>query len=80
MTKLLEQALTTVSTKLSRESQDRLARLLMGNFDRLEEVLEDALDEQVFEASAAEAEVREAEPGQVSSMGLRRPHGESKPT
>ena len=55
MTKLLEQALTTVSTRLSKERQDRLAHLMIGNLNRLEEVLEDALEEQAFEASAIRA-------------------------
>ncbi len=55
MTRLLEQAFTTVSTSLSHEGQDRLARLLLRNPDRIEEILETALDEQIFEASAVEA-------------------------
>ena len=55
MTKLLEQAFATVSTSLSQEGQDRLAQLMIGNLDRLEEILEDAFDEQVFEASALKA-------------------------
>ena len=55
MTRLLQQAFTTVSTNLSPDSQDRLAQLMMENVGRLEEALEGAWDEQVFEASAIEA-------------------------
>ncbi len=55
MTRLLEQAFTRVSTNLSQEGQDRLAQLMIGSLDRLEGILEDAWDEQVFEASAIEA-------------------------
>jgi hypothetical protein len=55
MTKLLEQALTTVSAHLNPEGQSRLARLMIRNLGPLEEILEDALDEQVFESCAREA-------------------------
>ena len=55
MTRLLQQALTTVSASLSPDSQDRLAHLMMENVGRLEEALESAWDEQVFEASAIKA-------------------------
>ncbi len=55
MTRLLQQAFTTVATNLSPASQDRLAHLMMENVGRLEEALEGAWDEQVFEASAIQA-------------------------
>ena len=55
MTKLLRQAFNTVSENLSPERQDRLAQLMMADVGRLEEALEAAWDEQVFEASAIEA-------------------------
>ena len=55
MTRLLQQAFTTVSANLSPDRQDRLAQLMMANVGRLEEALEAAWDEQVFEASAIEA-------------------------
>ena len=55
MTRLLQQAFTTVSTNLSPDSQDRLAQLMMENVGRLEEALEGAWDEEVFEASAIKA-------------------------
>ncbi len=55
MTKLLQRAFTTVSANLSPDGQDRLANLMMENVGRLEEALEVAWDEQVFEASALEA-------------------------
>ncbi len=55
MTRLLQQAFTTVSDNLSPDGQDRLARLMMANVGRLEEALEAAWDEQVFEVSAVEA-------------------------
>ncbi len=52
MTRLLQRAFTTVASNLS---QDRLAHLMMENMGRLEEALEGAWDEQVFEASAIKA-------------------------
>lgn len=55
MTRLLQQAFTTVSASLSPDSQDRLAHLMMENVGRLEDALEGAWDEQVFEASATKA-------------------------
>jgi hypothetical protein len=55
MTKLLQEAFTTVSTSLSRDAQDRLAQLMIRNVNRLEAILEDELDEQVFESSAIRA-------------------------
>ena len=55
MTRLLQHAITTVAANMSPDSQDRLAQLMMENVDRLEEALEGAWDEQVFEASAVEA-------------------------
>ena len=55
MTRLLQQAITTVSATLSPDRQDRLAQLMIENVDRLEEALEAAWDEQVFEASAIKA-------------------------
>jgi len=55
MTRLLQEAFTTVSTSLSRDAQDRLAQLMIRNVSRLEAILEDELDEQVFEASAIRA-------------------------
>ncbi len=55
MTRLLQQAFTTVSDNLSLDGQDRLAQLMMANVGRLEEALEAAWDEQVFEVSAVEA-------------------------
>ncbi len=55
MTRLLQRAFTTVAANLSPGSQDRLAHLMMENVGRLEEALEGAWDEQVFEASAIEA-------------------------
>ena len=44
-----------MSASLSPDSQDRLAHLMMENVGRLEEALEAAWDEQVFEASAIKA-------------------------
>ncbi len=55
MTRLLQRAFTTVAASLSPDSQDRLAQLMMENMGRLEEALEGAWDEQVFEASAIKA-------------------------
>ncbi len=55
MTRLLQRAFTTVASSLSPDSQDRLAHLMMENMGRLEEALEGAWDEQVFEASAIKA-------------------------
>ncbi len=55
MTRLLEQAFTTVSTNLTPDRQDRLAQLMMTDVGRLEEALEAAWDEQVFETSALKA-------------------------
>lgn len=55
MTRLLEQAFTTVSASLSPDRQDRLAQLMMKDVGQLEEALEAAWDEQVFEASAVKA-------------------------
>ncbi len=55
MTRLLQQAFTTVSTKLSPDGQNRLAQLMLADVGRLEEALEAVWDEQVFEASAIEA-------------------------
>lgn len=55
MTRLLQQAFASVSSNLSPDRQDRLAQLMMENLGRLEEALEAALDEQVFEASAMKA-------------------------
>ncbi len=55
MTRLLQRAFTTVAAKMSPDSQDRLAHLMIENVGRLEEALVGAWDEQVFEASAIEA-------------------------
>jgi hypothetical protein len=55
MTRLLQQAFTTVSATLTPDSQDRLAHLLLENVSRLEDALVAAWDEQVFEVSAVRA-------------------------
>ena len=55
MTRLLQQALTAVSANMSPDRQDRLAQLMMVDVGRLEEALEAAWDEQVFENSAVQA-------------------------
>lgn len=55
MTKLLQKAFTMVSTRLNQHDQDRLAHLMIENGDKLQELLEDRLDEQRFDTSALKA-------------------------
>ena len=55
MTRLLYEALTTVSEKMSQQEQDRLAHLLVENMESLRDFLEDEADERRFKAAATEA-------------------------
>ncbi|MDI6782028.1 MAG: hypothetical protein QME49_08015 [bacterium] len=55
MTKLFHEAVTTVSTRLNHQDQDRLAYLIIENVGKLPKLLEDMLDEQSFDASAVKA-------------------------
>jgi hypothetical protein len=55
MTRLLQEAFTTVSATLSPDGQDRLAHLMLENVGLLEDALVAAGDEEVFEVSAVKA-------------------------
>jgi hypothetical protein len=55
MTKLLYDALTTVSEKFSQQEQDKLAYLLVENMESLRVFLENETDERCFDAAAMEA-------------------------
>lgn len=55
MTKLLEEAFTTISTKLNQQDQDRLAQLMIENIDKLPELLEEEMEERSFDISAVKA-------------------------
>lgn len=64
MTKLLEEAFTTISTKLSQQDQDRLAQLMIENIDKLPELLEEEMEEGSFDISAVKA----IESGKVQNL------------
>ncbi len=60
MTRLLQEAVSAVAARLEPPEQDRLARLMMQNLNRLRHVLEEEAEEQVFEAAAVDAIESEA--------------------
>ena len=64
MTKLLEEAFTTISTKLSQQDQDRLAQLMIENIDKLPELLEEEMEEGSFDISVVKA----IESGKVQNL------------
>lgn len=64
MTKLLEEAFTTISTKLSQQDQDRLAQLMIENIEKLPELLEEEMEEGSFDISAVKA----IESGKVQNL------------
>jgi len=76
MTKLLEQAFESVSTKLSHESQNRLAQLMLSNLESLEGLLEEAMEERSFDASAIQA--IESDRVQLLLKRVAEKHGRAK--
>lgn len=64
MTKLLEEAFTTISKKLNLQDQNRLAHLMIENVGKLHELLGDEIHEQNFDNAAVEV----IESGKVQNL------------
>jgi hypothetical protein len=55
MTKLFQEAFTKASTELTPNDQDRLAQFLLANIGRLHDVIDDVVDEYLFDKQAISA-------------------------
>lgn len=49
MTKLLQEAMTKASTELTPTDQDQFAQFLLANVGRLHDLIEDVIEEYLFE-------------------------------
>lgn len=55
MTKLFQEAITKVSTELTPNDQDQFAQFLLANVGRLHDLIEDVVEEYLFEKQAIAA-------------------------
>jgi len=55
MTKLFQEAMTKASTELTPSDQDRLAQFLLANVGRLHDLIDDVVEEYLFDKQAVAA-------------------------